>query len=905
MVEFNPEQQKVIALQHGFHACLAPAGSGKTAILTERIIQALQQGINSKDMLCLTFTNRAGINMREKVNQQLNYQTKGLFIGNIHAFCAKFSHVNQVYPKQHLLMDESLSDRLLEQAYDEVLALLAFAPQHIAAELSRVLQHYEISAQNVAHLNVEELDILRNRIQKKDEQNAYVIWNLKAIRLLILPLLSPIKVQLSEEQKGYIRERLRTLDENIVNHMLKYAFAFAVYLHHVYENLKSQYQLYDYDDLILTTLYHIQRHPQAKMSAYRWIQIDEVQDLSPLHWLLLQAISTKDAHVLILGDIYQSIYRFLGASLELTASKLGENLHYLKQNYRSPENLVKIFNDYSAYHFGQHEHQSFTLNPSEARALLHLHRRYDSEQFIDIAEYVRKEVPKDQTTAILFSRNADVVTFSSALKNKGIKHFIISQHDILNSAPALDFLAFLTVLHEPDNRLAWARLLWRFGDLNQHRPKHLLRHDPQFAAIRYLAELQTQGSILSDFIGTSTPYQHWLKRLTFLAKQDAFVFFDTETTGLNHSYDDIVQIAAIDQTSSINLYCQTTKSLAATQHIHHIDAEKLAQEGEPIAIQLQKFMDFAQQKVLVAHNLQFDDQMLNTHLKRHLPAEYLNYQQQEKFCSLLLSKRLFPKLESYKLADLLEVFELDGENTHNAIDDVYAGQQLLNFLLQKIERNLNELDGFIDLGENCLTEFSQKFSALWQQAQHNLQNNQFYLADLFRLFFDYMAQHNFQFYTQDYLNKIEELQDKLLHHAHLHFSHLNDQQQYFSQVIEFYKTAKESDLLTAKDNFVVSTIHRSKGLEFDNVVLPSITQDLFPSFFATKKLNAHDRHHQQEGEQLLQEQKRLLYVALTRAKKKLIIGSYELRSAEIDWSRPRNYRLSYFLDCIANQFETI
>lgn len=905
MVEFNPEQQKVIALKQGFHACLAPAGSGKTAILTERIIQALQQGINPKDMLCLTFTSRAGMNMREKVNQQLNYQAKGLFIGNIHAFCAKFNHINQVHPKQHLLIDESLSDRLLEQAYDEILALLEFAPQHIVIELSKVLQHYDISSQNIQNLSVEELDILQERIQKKDEQNIYKIWNLKAIRLLILPLLTPIHTHLSSEQVGYIRERLRTLDENIANHLLKYAFAFAVYLHHCYENLKKQYQLYDYDDLILTALYHIQHHPQAKMSAYRWIQIDEVQDLSPLHWLLLQAISTKDAHILILGDIYQSIYRFLGASLELTASKLGDNIHYLKQNYRSPENLVNIFNRYSAYHFGQQDHQSFTLNPAQARALLHLHRRYDTEQFIDIAEYIRKEIATNQTTAILFSRNADVVMFSSALKSKGIKHFIISQYDILNSAAALDFLAFLSVLHEPNNRLAWARLLWRFGDLNQHRPKHLLRHDPQFSAIRYLAELQSQGSLLSDFIGTTTPYQHWLKRLTQYAQQDEFVFFDTETTGLDHLQDDIVQIAAIDQNASINLYCQTDKSLAATQHIHHIDAEKLQKDGEAIEIQLQKFIDFSQNKVLVAHNLQFDDQMLKAHLKRHLPQALPAYQQQDKFCSLLLSKRLFPNLESYKLADLLEVFELEGENTHNAIDDVYAGQQLLNFLIKKIQRNINEIDGFIDLGESCLTEFSQKFTPLWQKAQQKIQNNQFYIADLFHLFFDEMAQTGFQFYDATYQNKVDELQDKLLHHAQLHFSHIHDQQQYFNQVIEFYKTAKESDLLTARDHFVVSTIHRSKGLEFDHVVLPSVTQDLFPSFFATKKLNAHDRHHQQEGEQLLQEQKRLLYVALTRAKKKLIIGSYELRSAEIDWHRPKNYRLSYFLDCIKDQFESI
>lgn len=906
MVDFNPEQRHVIALEQGVHACLAPAGSGKTAILTERIIQALQRGIDPQKMLCLTFTNRAGMNMREQVNQLLDHKSKGLFIGNIHAFCAKYNHLNQIYPKQNLLIDENLSDRLIEHAFNNVYELLKFAPQHIASQLAQVLSEYDIPTQNIIKLTAEDVDVLRHRIQPKNETNTYTIWNLKAIRLLILPLLSPIKSDLSEQQKGFIRERLRTFDENITNAFLNYAFAFSVYLHHSYESLKKQYRLYDYDDLLLGTLHHLNLNtPDTQMSKYSWVQIDEVQDLSPLHWLLIKALCTQDAHLLILGDIHQSIYRFLGASLELTQSKLGNNVHYLTQNYRSPKNLVDIFNTYSQFHFNQKEHLAYTDNPQADQALLHLHRRYDTEQFIDIATYVKNQIPQDQSNAVLFSRNADVISFSSALKNKGIKHFIISQHDILDSEPALDFLAFISVLNQPDNRLAWARLLWRFGDLSQHRPRHLLEHEPQFAAIRYLADLERQGARLNDFIGAKHPYDHHLKRLFADAQQNQLVFFDTETTGLDPYQDDIIQIAAMDQNRTLNLYCQTNKSLAHSQHIHHITSDTLFNEGKPITEQLSKFIEFSTAKVLVAHNLSFDHRMLKQHLKQHLPHQLPPYLAQQKVCTLLLTKRLFPNLQRYKLADLLEAFELDGENTHNAIDDVYAGQQLLGFLIKKIESNLPELDSMINLGENCLNEFSQKFSPLWQQAQNLMDQNHFQIKILFELFFNYIKDQNFNFYTQQYQHKIEELKDKLLHHAELHFSHLTQQEQYFDQIIEFYQTAKESDLITEHDKFIVSTIHRSKGLEFDNVILPSVTQDLYPSFFATKKLNANDVYHQKEGEQLLQEQKRLLYVALTRAKKKLIIGSYELRSAEITWARPKNYRLSYFLDCIQDKFERI
>ena len=124
-------------------------------------------------------------------------------------------------------------------------------------------------------------------------------------------------------------------------------------------------------------------------------------------------------------------------------------------------------------------------------------------------------------------------------------------------------------------------------------------------------------------------------------------------------------------------------------------------------------------------------------------------------------------------------------------------------------------------------------------------------------------------------------------------------------LIEFYQTAKESDLLTAKDVVVVSTIHRSKGLEFENVILPSVTDDVFPNFFAKKKINSDDDLHSEEGRQLLEEQKRLLYVALTRAKKTLMIGSYDLRAEQVTWKYPKPYQLSRFMGCVISHFERI
>lgn len=88
----DPCQQEVIEAQGGFHLVLAPPGCGKTQILTERIRYAHDlEGVAYKDMLCLTFTNRAARGMIERISQNItDDDVRDVFVGNVHRFCSKF-----------------------------------------------------------------------------------------------------------------------------------------------------------------------------------------------------------------------------------------------------------------------------------------------------------------------------------------------------------------------------------------------------------------------------------------------------------------------------------------------------------------------------------------------------------------------------------------------------------------------------------------------------------------------------------------------------------------------------------------------------------------------------------------------------------------------------------------------
>jgi DNA helicase II / ATP-dependent DNA helicase PcrA len=69
-MQFNTIQEEIISLQTGTHIVQAPAGCGKTAVLTERVKQTLESGKNPNEMICLTFTNRAANEMKERIDSK-------------------------------------------------------------------------------------------------------------------------------------------------------------------------------------------------------------------------------------------------------------------------------------------------------------------------------------------------------------------------------------------------------------------------------------------------------------------------------------------------------------------------------------------------------------------------------------------------------------------------------------------------------------------------------------------------------------------------------------------------------------------------------------------------------------------------------------------------------------------
>jgi len=100
---FNNIQKNIISLIIGRHIVLAAPGTGKTEILVQRILHALNQGVQPENMISLTFTNRAAKSMQNRVAKETSLDN--IFIGNIHSFCLEFLKTNDVFKFGDILLN--------------------------------------------------------------------------------------------------------------------------------------------------------------------------------------------------------------------------------------------------------------------------------------------------------------------------------------------------------------------------------------------------------------------------------------------------------------------------------------------------------------------------------------------------------------------------------------------------------------------------------------------------------------------------------------------------------------------------------------------------------------------------------------------------------------------------------
>ena len=895
------DQQEIIGLQYGRHLVLAPPGCGKTQILAERIRKAHAEGVAYSDMLCLTFTNRAARGMRERISSNLGDSgTTQVFVGNVHRFCARFLFENAVVPGETSVIDD-----------DTAVSILA---TYLNEDEDKVLGNYRRRSDYnrvlfISHLMYE----IEHRLPKALRQHPDCLTkeDIAALRAIC-------KMQHREftrealldiyHHNDFYRDAVLQPDfDAVLRPSAQRTLQFLRYAH-AYQAYKRQNLLLDFEDLLLLT--YLALHDNKDYKRYPWIQVDEVQDLNPLQLAIIDELATASLAVassehksqtpsaagcvIYLGDEQQAIFSFMGAKLStlgLLKERCKSNIHYLGQNHRSPKYLLDFLNRYAVNEL----HTDPELLPQTAdcddkangRLAIVASDDVDSE-FNDTAHLVEqlRHAHPEETVAVIVNANRDADAMSRALTAQDIRHFKVSGSDLFASDEVKLLLAHLTVLDNDQQFLAWARLFKGLQVCATHASARRLMHQLKERAVSPAELLTGDKTMLQRFVET---YQ-----------QEDIVVFDTETTGLNVFEDDVVQIAAerIRQgrvVDTFSVYVETDREipLMLGDIVNPIIEERKHQQLHSHAEALRMFLNFAHGSALLGHNADYDYHIMQCNVARYLPGVSWVEQQPVCFDSLRLIRLLRPDLKAFKLKLLLQELHLEGQNSHLADDDVFATVSLVNYCYEKAQEVVLQQQEFLSrkgvaaqiklLRDHYASFYTEALQRLYQRRQPT--EDPALVAEL-QLFSDYAVK-------KGWMKRLEKLPVILRFLAYdiIDVEQERSLKEQLDRHVMELNTFKEADLCgstTIEDRVFVSTIHKAKGLEFDNVIVFDVVDGRIPNYYNG------------DNQQLNDEDARKLYVAMSRAKRRLFIA---YSKAKLTAYGIKQQRLSRFLDSVKEMME--
>jgi len=832
----DPDQQAIINLDSGRHLVLAPPGCGKTYILAQRVIHAHNRGTEYADMLCLTFTNRASRAMRERISLHThNPVPNDLFVGNVHRFCSNYLFDQKKIPQNSAVIDDLDAESIITH-----LAGLTPDEDH---------SRYTADIVNLQHA-------------------------------------------LSQQAAGLPRRLIVHAD--LLDHLPEPQWQRKAEVARLYAEYKETDSLLDFEDLLekayLCALDDPDRH------RYRWIQVDEVQDLNFLQFAIIDLFSTPDATTVYLGDEQQAIFSFVGAKLDALEALKGRchpNLHHLGQNHRSPRYLLHLFNTYASTQLGispdllPSSPDSTTPQPADLctfRACHHdlarlyhkdtlrcpadgtpctLCRRPVADEYRLAVSLAKRYADLDPSgrVAIIVPTNANADRLSHAFADT--PHFKISGRDLFSSPTVQLLFSHLNIISNETCFIAWARLLFH------------LRVIPQYAAARNLMR-QLRGCAISPtdlLLYDSTTYlQHFAQVLD----NDEIVLFDTETTGLDIFRDDIIQIAAIKvshgryvEGSDFNIIIETTKEIPATVggHENPMRSVYLNSERLPRREGLTLFLQYCQGHTLIGHNVEFDYNILSHNVGRTLGTP-LGHRQ--RFDTLKLARLVEPRLRVYKLEKLLETLHLEGTNSHNAIDDVKATLSLLLYCRHKAQDYIPAQQQLLNQPElrSLAVRFRQTYLPLYLHSSQRLYSDTPDAPGALPAVADEL---DYIYRTLLAAGTIEPL-DKWAHILDFLALDVVDPavtptfREQLDRHLTEINTLRESDLCDSSsmtrhgaERFFIATAHKAKGLEFDSVIVFNATEGCYPYQL---NINNNDQYH-------IREDARRFYVAMSRARKHL------------------------------------
>ena len=804
MKEYDKKQQTVIDFIGGHALVLAAPGCGKTEILSQRILKAHNSyGVSYEDMLCVTFTNRASRDMKERVKEVLGDNMSSLFVGNLHRLCIHFLYDNQIIPIDTGIIDDTDQNEIIAE-------LFGHEPRQW--EINKILDY---------------------SCKQFEYENNF-----------------PKELRLHE------RAQYSSYGE-------------------LYVEYKRENQVIDFDDILLLT-YKEMMNPDFTsknylFTGYKWIQVDEVQDLNPLQLSIIEKLSSgNSATIIYLGDERQAIYGFLGAnhgSIENIERKCGDNVFNLSNNYRSPMYLLDMLNDYARNILKiDNDKLPTTTNKTYLDDALQLVKCVSNEQQYHVLAMLARNIffnddDKD-SIGILVRTNADADAISEILDVHKIKHLKITNKDMFKMVNFKTLYAHFSVVSNDTRYSDWSRLLYQTRVISKISDARKY--------VREMREICISPTDLMNYENSSYTIEF---TRTFQNKE--IVVFDTETTGLDVFNDDIIQIAAIKVRdgkvvpgSELDIIIETNKTIPPMLKKGFVNPMVAEYNNRSNGIKrrhyerfmkaedaFRLFVEYVGDDELLGHNVNYDIHILENNIKRR--TSNVVFSIPIYWDTLKLSRMLDPNLRKHTLEGLLEVYGLEGVNSHNAMDDILATKSLAEYCFNKLLALIVTQKDFLvrpemkDIQRRLLRNYYPLYQHTFEKLYSDVQDEEHTFDFEFNYIYNCMVEKNYiesikRFdYMRALFKKVVIESDKDLYFNNQLMNHIYE-----------FRTFNEADLYQngiITERVHIMTIHKSKGLEFDNVFIHNATEGVIPHYRSTNPI----------------EDAKVLYVGMSRAKKRV------------------------------------
>ena len=398
--DLNEQQKEAVLHMNGPLMIIAGAGSGKTKVLTSRIAHLMNSGVDSFNILALTFTNKAAKEMKERVEKTLgNTEARNLYIGTFHSVFARLLRAEAGklgYPQSFTIYDTDDSRSVLKAVIND---------------MGLDDKHYK---PNIVH----------NRISS-------------AKNALIGPVEYNSNTMIQQEDARSKRPAIGEI--------------YASYVARCFKNGAM-----DFDDLLFKMHELLRDYPEVLhkyQHKFKYLLIDEYQDTNPVQYQIAKLLAAVHENICVVGDDAQSIYSFRGATIEniLQFQKDYDDVKLVKleQNYRSSASILEVANHVIKNNQGQIPKNLWTEN-EEGEKIKLVRTMTDNEEGKFVADAIQENKLRNHfynnDFAILYRTNAQSRSFEESLRRTGIPYKIYGGLSFYQRKEIKDYIAYLRII---------------------------------------------------------------------------------------------------------------------------------------------------------------------------------------------------------------------------------------------------------------------------------------------------------------------------------------------------------------------------------------------------------------------------------------------------------------------------